>query len=122
MNVSRVLNARSVWKGPFFVTFPNLAENIKQNVPIKTKVRSCTIMPNMVGAKFLVHNGKEYKPVDITEEMIGRKLDLNQQLKPRSYLEASACPPPPIYPVPSLTSSTIAGPPPFFDKVGVLHR
>ncbi|KAI8319912.1 carbonic anhydrase [Martensiomyces pterosporus] len=36
--------------------------------------RACTIMPSMIGAKFLVHNGKEYLPVQITEEMVGRKL------------------------------------------------
>ncbi|KAJ1669567.1 mitochondrial ribosomal small subunit component [Spiromyces aspiralis] len=66
--------ARSVWKGPYFVHFPNLQESIRTGTPIKTKARSCTILPNMVGAKFLVHNGKEYLPVVISEEMIGRKL------------------------------------------------
>jgi ribosomal protein S19 len=36
--------------------------------------RSCTILPSFVGLKFLVHNGKEYIPVHVTEEMIGHKL------------------------------------------------
>jgi ribosomal protein S19 len=36
--------------------------------------RSCTILPSFVGLKFLVHNGKDYLPVHVTEEMIGHKL------------------------------------------------
>ncbi|KAJ1731309.1 mitochondrial ribosomal small subunit component, partial [Coemansia sp. Benny D160-2] len=61
--------ARSVWKGPYFVHFPKLQASIKSGKPIVTKVRSCTIMPHMVGAKFMVHNGKNYLPVDVKEEM-----------------------------------------------------
>ena len=44
------------------------------NLPIKTRARSCTILPTFVGLKFLVHNGKDYIPVNITEDMIGHKL------------------------------------------------
>ncbi|OJZ83956.1 hypothetical protein ASPFODRAFT_49439 [Aspergillus luchuensis CBS 106.47] len=42
--------------------------------PIKTQKRSATILPNFVGLKFQVHNGKIYQDVVITEEMVGRKL------------------------------------------------
>jgi len=35
--------------GPFFVAFPNLREALLNNTPIKTKARSCTILPNFVG-------------------------------------------------------------------------
>ncbi|PVV00556.1 hypothetical protein BB560_005058, partial [Smittium megazygosporum] len=69
-----LLGKRSAWKGPYFVQFPNLRESILSKTDIFTKERSCTIMPYMVGAHFMVHNGKEYKPVVVTEEMIGHKL------------------------------------------------
>ncbi|KAJ2451102.1 mitochondrial ribosomal small subunit component [Coemansia sp. RSA 2336] len=74
MHGSAVALARSVWKGPYFVHFPNLQESIKKGTPIKTMARSCTIMPHMIGANFLVHNGKIYTPVRITEDKVGRKL------------------------------------------------
>lgn len=73
--------------GPFFVPFPNLQQALKNNTPIRTNARSCTILPNFVGyvarcpagqlthrLKFLVHNGKHHIPVTITEEMVGHKL------------------------------------------------
>jgi len=65
---------RSVWKGPFFVHFANLRQCIAEGTFIKTDVRACTILPSFVGAKFQVHNGKDYLPVTITEEMVGHKL------------------------------------------------
>lgn len=42
--------------------------------PIRTQKRSATILPNFVGIRFAVHNGKTYQEVQITEEMVGRKL------------------------------------------------
>jgi ribosomal protein S19 len=42
--------------------------------PIKTQARSATILPNFVGLKFQVHNGKSYDDVLITEDMVGHKL------------------------------------------------
>lgn len=42
--------------------------------PIRTQQRAATILPNFVGLKFAVHNGKNYQDVFITEEMVGRKL------------------------------------------------
>lgn len=41
---------------------------------IKTQARAAAITPYMVGFKFLVHNGKVYNDVYVTEEMVGRKL------------------------------------------------
>lgn len=35
--------------GPFFVAFPNLAQALKNNTPIRTNARSSTILPNFVG-------------------------------------------------------------------------
>jgi ribosomal protein S19 len=46
----------------------------KKIAPIRTQARSATILPNFVGLKFQVHNGKVYHDVTITEEMVGHKL------------------------------------------------
>jgi len=41
---------------------------------IKTHVREAVILPEWVGLKFGVHNGKEFKVVEITPEKVGRRL------------------------------------------------
>jgi hypothetical protein len=46
----------------------------KKIAPIRTQARSATILPNFVGLKFQVHNGKVYHDLTITEEMVGHKL------------------------------------------------
>ncbi|KAG9292831.1 hypothetical protein G9A89_016193 [Geosiphon pyriformis] len=74
MYPSITLLRRSAWKGPYFVQFPGLRQALATKAPIKTHARSCTILPSFVGIKFLVHNGKTYIPVLISEEMIGHKL------------------------------------------------
>lgn len=38
--------------GPYFVAFPELKESIARNIPIYTKARSCTVLPNFVGSVF----------------------------------------------------------------------
>ena len=42
--------------------------------PIKTWSRRSTIIPDMIGLTFLVHNGKNHIPVYVTEDMVGHKL------------------------------------------------
>jgi small subunit ribosomal protein S19 len=42
--------------------------------PIKTWSRASTIVPEFVTKTFLVHNGKEFKKVYVTENMVGHKL------------------------------------------------
>lgn len=42
--------------------------------PVRTQARSATILPNFVGLRFEIHNGKDYHSVTITEEMVGHKL------------------------------------------------
>ncbi|KAI6030122.1 mitochondrial 37S ribosomal protein RSM19 [Pisolithus marmoratus] len=73
-----VRSGRSAWKGPYFVAFPNLKQALEDNVPIRTQARSCTILPNFVGEgyriRFMVHNGKDYIPVTVTQDMVGHKL------------------------------------------------
>jgi len=56
------------------VPFPNLREALATHVPIRTQARSCTILPNFVGLRFDVYNGKEYLPVVVTQDMVGHKL------------------------------------------------
>ncbi len=46
----------------------------KDRKPIKTWSRRSTIVPEMVGINFEVHNGKSFIPVFITEAMVGHKL------------------------------------------------
>ena len=45
-----------------------------QDYTIKTHVRDMIILPEMVGMKILVHNGKEFLPVILKPEMIGHYL------------------------------------------------
>src|SRR3989338_8146064 len=43
-------------------------------VIIKTWARAATIIPEMVGFTFWVHNGKDHVSVYVTENMVGHKL------------------------------------------------
>jgi small subunit ribosomal protein S19 len=45
-----------------------------KDTAIKTHVRDLIILPEMVGAKVAVHNGKEFVAIDIKPEMIGHYL------------------------------------------------
>ncbi len=70
--------ARSLKKGPFIDEhLKNKVEKVtlsgKKEV-IKTWSRRSTIYPNFIGHTFAVHNGKEFIPVYVTEEMVGHKL------------------------------------------------
>ncbi len=70
--------ARSLKKGPYvekslLKKINKLNEENKKDV-IKTKSRRSTIFPDFIGHTIAVHNGKEYIPVFITEEMVGHKL------------------------------------------------
>lgn len=67
--------SRSLKKGPYVC--PKLlakAEKIGNKEPIKTWSRDSTIIPEFVGLTFLVHNGKVFNRVYVTEEMVGHKL------------------------------------------------
>jgi small subunit ribosomal protein S19 len=46
----------------------------KSQKPIKTTIREAVILPQWVGLKFEVHNGKEWKPVFVTANMLGHRL------------------------------------------------
>ena len=70
--------SRSLKKGPYIQL--SLLEKIEKHIatsdkrPIKTWSRASTILPQMSGMTFLVHNGKVHTPVYISDEMVGHKL------------------------------------------------
>jgi len=70
--------ARSVWKGPFversLLKKTEEARKAGKNMIIKTWSRRSTILPNMVGLTFGVHNGQKFVPVVVSDQMIGHKL------------------------------------------------
>jgi small subunit ribosomal protein S19 len=69
---------RSIKKGPYIqeslwkkvVT----ANETKSQKVIKTWSRRSTVLPEMIGLTFAVHNGKKFMPVFVTEDMVGHKL------------------------------------------------
>jgi small subunit ribosomal protein S19 len=70
--------SRSVKKGPFvdghLIRKIRAARETGSNRVIKTWSRRSTIMPEMIGLTFAVHNGKQFISVYVTEQMIGHKL------------------------------------------------
>jgi len=69
---------RSLKKGPFvedkLIIKVNKQVESGSREPIKTWSRRCTVIPEFVGITFLVHNGKVFNKVFITEDMVGHKL------------------------------------------------
>ena len=70
--------ARSLKKGPFvdahLLKKTVEAKETKSNKPIKTWSRRSTIIPDMIGLTFNVHNGRNFVPVYVTENHIGYKM------------------------------------------------
>ena len=70
--------ARSVKKGAFvdrhLMTKVVDMQKQKTKKVIKTWSRRSTILPEMVGLTFAVHNGRKFLPVFVTENMVGHKL------------------------------------------------
>ena len=70
--------ARSVKKGPFvdkhlMMKVVDVQKNKSKKV-IKTWSRRSTVLPEMVGITFAVHQGKKFVPVFVTENMVGHKM------------------------------------------------
>ena len=69
---------RSLKKGPF--VDDHLMKKVETAVEtndrrvVKTWSRRSTVLPEMVGITFAVHNGKKFLPVFVTENMVGHKL------------------------------------------------
>ncbi len=70
--------SRSAKKGPYvdekLFRKVQKAQQAGNNAPIKTWARACTIVPEFVGLTFMVHNGKVFAKVFVTEDMVGHKL------------------------------------------------
>jgi len=70
--------SRSTSKGPYID--PRLLEKVQKMIksgdkkPIKTWSRRSIISPEFVGYTFLIHNGRKFIPVFLTENMVGHKL------------------------------------------------
>ena len=70
--------ARSIKKGPFvddhLLKKTQEAADSGDRKLIKTWSRRSTILPEMVGLSFAVHNGRKFVTVFVTEDMVGHKL------------------------------------------------
>jgi len=69
---------RSLKKGPFvdeklYRKVEKMSQTQKKTA-IKTWARRCTIVPEFIGHTFNVHNGRQFLPVFVTEDMVGHKL------------------------------------------------
>ncbi|MCH5277041.1 MAG: 30S ribosomal protein S19 [Desulfovibrionaceae bacterium] len=69
---------RSLKKGPFvdghLMKKVDAAVESGDRRVVKTWSRRSTVLPEMVGLTFAVHNGKKFIPVFVTENMVGHKL------------------------------------------------
>lgn len=70
--------ARSLKKGPY--VYYKLRDKVQalersgEKKVIKTWKRDSMILPSFVGFTFAVHNGKQFIPVYVTENMVGHRL------------------------------------------------
>ena len=69
---------RSTKKGPFvddhLLEKVQKAQQTNDRKPIKTWSRRSTVTPDFVGLTFLIHNGRSFQSVYVTENMVGHKL------------------------------------------------
>ena len=69
---------RSLKKGPYvdqkLLKKVFQQQNSGERTPLKTWSRRSTIVPEFVGCTFMVHNGKIFNKVYVTEDMVGHKL------------------------------------------------
>jgi small subunit ribosomal protein S19 len=70
--------SRSLKKGPYvderLLKKVEKQQRTTNRDPIKTWARDCTIVPEFIGFTFLIHNGKQFMKLYVTEDMIGHKL------------------------------------------------
>lgn len=69
---------RSTKKGPYvdakLIAKAEAQAQSRKKEPIKTWARRSTIPPQFIGHTFMVHNGRTFISVYVTEEMVGHKL------------------------------------------------
>jgi small subunit ribosomal protein S19 len=70
--------SRSLKKGPYvdekLLAKVERSPRAGAREPIKTWARDCTIIPEFIAQTFMVHNGRTFFKVYITEDMVGHKL------------------------------------------------
>jgi len=70
--------SRSVKKGPYvdekLIKRVMRQKDSGEHDPLRTWRRACTIVPEFVGHTFLIHNGKNFIKLYVTEEMVGHRL------------------------------------------------
>jgi small subunit ribosomal protein S19 len=70
--------SRSMKKGPYvderLLTKVERQQASGSREPLKTWARDCTIVPDFIGHTFLVHNGRQFMKLFVTEDMVGHKL------------------------------------------------
>lgn len=70
--------SRSLKKGPYvderLMKKVEKQQRSSNREPIKTWARDCTIVPEFIGVTFMIHNGKQFMKLYVTEDMIGHKL------------------------------------------------
>ena len=70
--------SRSISKGAFvdekLLKKVQTMQKQRERKPIKTWSRRSTVTPDFVGLTMMIHNGKVFNPVFITENMVGHKL------------------------------------------------
>ena len=70
--------SRSLKKGPY--VDERLMAKVDRNQrnggrdPLKTWAHDCTIVPEFISQTFLIHNGKQFVRLYVTEDMVGHKL------------------------------------------------
>jgi len=70
--------SRSIKKGPF--VDESLMKKVRKlkdsgsKKPIKTWSRRSTVLPDFVGITMMIHNGRKFQSVFLTENMVGHKL------------------------------------------------
>jgi small subunit ribosomal protein S19 len=70
--------SRSRKKGPYvderLMTKVEKNQRTNNREPIKTWSRDCTIVPDFIGVTFLIHNGRQFMKLYVTEDMVDHKL------------------------------------------------
>jgi len=70
--------SRSLKKGPYvderLLAKVERRDECGRREPIKTWARDCTVVPDFIGHTFMIHNGKQFMRLFVTEDMVGHKL------------------------------------------------
>ncbi|HEV3257231.1 MAG TPA: 30S ribosomal protein S19 [Gemmataceae bacterium] len=70
--------SRSLKKGPYvdqrLLGKVERMNDTGRREPLKTWARDCTIVPDFIGHTFLIHNGRQFMKLFVTEDMVAHKL------------------------------------------------